>query len=112
MIFRFQPLIFGGVTLANSPWKVTETQTERVVFQPPFFRGENVKLRGCYHFIFSGGFPENGREAAFWGKVAFSDEKSKHWSLMTSTRPKGKLVLKYFDIAGGRAGEDSEIPPV
>ena len=38
---------------SKRPWKVTETQQEMIVFQPPIFRAYiAVKLRGCTQKIF------------------------------------------------------------
>ena len=42
----FSRLVISSLKFDSSPWKVTEPQKERIVFQASFFQGRTVKLRG------------------------------------------------------------------
>ena len=42
----FSRLVISSLKFDSSPWKVTEPQKERIVFQGSFFQGRTVKLRG------------------------------------------------------------------
>ena len=43
------PVLLGSLTVR--PWKVTETQKERIVFQPGVFNGKLLNFGGVYYPI-------------------------------------------------------------